>query len=269
MADPSVHERSDDASTAPTAGSGTMDQTSISVVVGPKTRLGQTIISRASARGESVYAVARDGRDDAALAESGATVIAAGTAASESLLGDVAPSVLRLFVCALGPVHPIDPEPDSDSAHVARDLALIQRVLDSAPAAQAQVVLVSSVIALAPGDDRRYYGGWKNLVEEELRLLLAGRRAGADLSVLYPGRLLDVQERTRPWHRAHTTYSRLADIAEQAGHRPPASRVVGLDARAWLLARSASLSVRSISGSRGALRRREAGPPPVRGREAR
>lgn len=232
------------------------------VVLGPKTRLGRSLISRAAARGEAVYAVARDERDVAALSGSGATVVRG------PLPGDVAADSLVVYVCALGPVHPGPAEAALDAERVVRDLALVQQVLDSAPGASARVVLVSTVIALAPGDDRRYYGGWKCLVEEELRELLARRSTPAELSVLYPGRLMGDDERRRPWHRLHTTYTRLSDIVEQAGRRPASSRVVGLDARAWLVARGASVSLRSISGSRGALRRREAGPPPlVRDRE--
>ncbi len=232
------------------------------VVLGPKTRLGQTLISRAAARGDAVYAVARDDQDTAALRGCGAAVV------DGSLPRDIAADSLVIYVCALGPVHPGPAEPSVDAANVVRDLALIQKVLDSAPGAPARVVLVSTVIALAPGDDRRYYGGWKCLVEEELREMLAQRSTPAELSVLYPGRLLSEDERRRPWHRMHTTYTRLSDIAEQGGQRPAFSRVVGMDARVWLVARGASLSLRSLSGSRGALRRREAGPPPlVRDRE--
>jgi hypothetical protein len=263
MADNAVHERTG----ASTDVGASAEQTCARVVFGPKTRLGQTLISRAAARGVDTYAVARDDRDVAALGDISATVVTA-QGDQVSLLADAAPASLRLFVCALGPVHPEAPQA-SDADNVVSDLGLIQRVLDSAPGAEAHVVLVSTVIALAPGDDRRYYGGWKNLVEEELRELLAQRTAPAQLSVLYPGRLMSEDERRRPWHRMHTSYTRLADIAEQAGQRPATSRVVGLDARAWLLARGASLSLRSISGSRGVLRRREAGPPPmVRDREA-
>jgi nucleoside-diphosphate-sugar epimerase len=230
------------------------------VVLGPKTRLGQSLIARIAARGDDVFAVARDEQDAAALAGCGATVV-------DGSLG-VAADSLVIYVCALGPVHPGPAEASVDADHVLRDLALVQKILDSAPAASARVVLVSTVIALAPGDDRRYYGGWKCLVEEELRQLLAERSTPAELSVLYPGRLLGDDERTRPWHRLHTTYTKLSDLVEKAGHRPASSRVVGVDARVWLLTRGASLTFRSISGSRGALRRREAGPPPlVRDRE--
>lgn len=232
------------------------------VVLGPKTRLGQALIARAAAEGHDVIAIARDDRDLAALSGSAATVVTAADAAA--LLGGV--DTLHLHVCALGPVHPTAPEA-ADSANAARDLDLVRQLLDAAPTAAVHAVLVSTVIALAPGDDRRYYGGWKCLVEQQLRELLADRPAAAELSVAYPGRLMAHSERRRPWHRAHTTYPRLAELVEELGRRPGVSRVVGLDARAWLVARGASLVIRSLSGSRGVLRRREAGPPHA-GREA-
>lgn len=269
MTEQAVDERTDDSGSADVTGrQAGSEQSCARVVVGPKTRLGQALVARATARGLDVYAVARDDRDLAALRDSDATVLPAG-GPDGGLLGEAAPDSLRIFVCALGPVHPEAPQAAVDSDHVVRDLGLIRRVLDSAPDATAHVVLVSTVIALAPGEDRRYYGGWKGLVEQELRELLAQRSAPADLSVLYPGRLMDDHERRRPWHRAHTSYTRLADIVERAAQRPGTSRVVGLDARAWLLARGASLTLRSFSGSPGVHRRREEGPPQlVQGREA-
>jgi hypothetical protein len=73
--------------------------------------------------------------------------------------------------------------------------------------------------------------------------------------VLYPVRLLAASDRRRPWHRSHTTFERLAIRMNQVGEGPGRSRIVGLDARAWLLARSASLVATTLSGSRSTRRR--------------
>jgi nucleoside-diphosphate-sugar epimerase len=213
------------------------------VVTGPKTRLGQALIAQAVARGETVVAVARDERDAAALADSGAKVLVSSSGAAL----DVVPT--KIYVCALGPVHTTDPvDQAATSAAVDRDLAVIEKLLVAA--SNPRVVLVSTVIAVAPGGDRRYYGGWKCLVEQELldRVLAHG----GQLSVVYPGRLMADADMRRPWHRLHTRYFRLAQIVEKAGASSPTSRVVGLDARMWLMKRTLAVFFSSVTGSAGA-----------------
>lgn len=214
------------------------------VVLGPKTRLGAALLTGADA---ATYAVARDDSDRAQLGSCGATVIDAHT--SGPMLGDTRPSALRIHVCALGPVHPETARPEDDASLVDRDLDVVARLLGEADGREAHVVLVSSILALAPAADRAYYAGWKNVVEEKLASIVAAHPGGR-LSVLYPGRLLAAEERTRPWHRMHTTFERLATLMNDVSEGPARSRTVGLDARIWLVTRSASLAVTSLSGSR-------------------
>jgi len=221
------------------------------VVLGPKTRLGAALLAGAGSD-RATYAVARDDRDRVELATSDATVISAHT--SGPLLGDTPPSALRIHVCALGPVHPETARPEDDASFVARDLDLVARLLDEAEGREAHVVLVSSILALAPAADRAYYAGWKNVAEEELATLVAAHPGGR-LSVFYPGRLMAAQDRSKPWHRMHTTFERLATLMNNASEGPGRSRTVGLDARLWLMARSASLMATTLSGSRSTRRR--------------
>ncbi len=221
------------------------------VVVGPKTRLGDALLARLGSG--TTYAVARDEHDRADLASCGATVVGAGS--TDALLGEGGPRPLRIHVCALGPLHPETARPDADAANVERDLEVVARLLDEAAGREVHVVLVSTILALGPGADRSYYAGWKNVVEGRLADLVDAH-PGATLSVLYPGRLMAAQDRRRPWHRSHTTFERLAALMQDVSEGPGRSRIVGLDARAWLVARSASLLVASLSGSRGNRRRR-------------
>jgi hypothetical protein len=221
------------------------------MVLGPKTRLGAALLADSTPE-RPVYAVARDTQDRADLASTGVPMVGAGTAGP--LLGGILPTAARIHVCALGPVHPETAKPDQDAADVARDLGLVARLLDELVGSDVHVVLVSSVLALAPGADRAYYAGWKNLVEEELAHLV-DQHPSARLSVLYPGRLLAATERRRPWHRMHTTFERLAALMQRMGDGPGRSRIVGLDARTWLMARSASLLATVLSGSRSTRRR--------------
>ena len=177
-----------------------------------------------------------------------------GAESSAPLLGNALPDAVRIHVCALGPVHPETALPGADAVNVDRDLGVVARLLDEAAGRDVHVVLVSSVLALAPAADRAYYAGWKNVVEEELAAMVA-EHSSARLSVLYPGRLMAAEERRRPWHRLHTTFERLAARMTQAGIGPGRSRLVGLDARAWVLARSFSLLATTFSGSRSTRRR--------------
>jgi len=221
------------------------------VVTGPKTRLGQALIASAPSAG-ATYAVARGEVDLATLDRSAATVVDG--SAPTPLLDGVEAEAVRLHVCALGPVHTWTLDPDNDAAHVERDLDVVARLLDEAGDRPTHVVHVSSILALAPGADRTYYGGWKNLVEGRLAMLVDAHPR-AELTVLYPGRLMAASERRRPWHLSHTTYDRLARLMHDVSAGPARSRIVGLDARAWLLARSLSLTATTLSGTRGSRRR--------------
>jgi hypothetical protein len=147
--------------------------------------------------------------------------------------------VVHLYVCALGPVQSGD---GVDPGAVERDLALVERVLAASAGRPVHVVLVSSVIALAPGADRRFYGGWKGVVEQRLGRLV-GAHPRASFSVLYPGRLV-AGSRALP----NTSYRGLARRLEAAATGSSRSRVVGVDARVWLLLRAVSLTLQGVTG---------------------
>lgn len=224
------------------------------VVIGPRTRLGRELIARARARGEDVVAVARHQRDaddlsatwgsDAGVrvalgAELASAPSPAGAGGAESRA--VVPPGARLFICALGPVQ----SEDRVDAPVVmqREIEVVRHVL---AAGGVRVVLVSSVLALAPKRDRRHYAGWKNLAEEWVRG--AAARHGATVSVLYPGRLVDGDGQKRFHQFLHTPYPKLASIVERVSDQAHI-KTVGIDARLWLLARGARLASGAPAGS--------------------
>lgn len=221
------------------------------VVIGPRTRLGREVLRQVD--GTAALAVARHA-DDAALVgvipELGsATVVDASTDDLRARVAALGDGPVRLVVAALGPVHPETPRTAQDAPSVLRDLAFVEQVLDAGR--PVRVVLVSTVLALAPGEDRRYYGGWKAVVEQQLQQLVDERTtAGGDasLSVVYPGRLLDAAER-RGRLRLHTSYARLAEIVLTKAVAAPSGRPVGADSRFWLLVNSISLALRSLRPS--------------------
>ncbi|RYJ06247.1 MAG: hypothetical protein EON52_07350 [Actinomycetales bacterium] len=217
--------------------------TPVRVVLGSGTRLGRAVLAGSQSR--DVRPVATSSRPVPA------------PSAAELLSDSEGP--VELVVCALGPVHPTEARSADDMAAFQRDLGVVAGVLDEAGDRPVSVVLVSSVIALAPGDDRRYYGGWKNLVEGELRDLVAAHGRHAGLAVLYPGRLVESGS------VLHATYGRLAARIDSLLAGRSASAVVGLDARAWLAVAALRTVLRSLLPGRSAVRP----PVPVSSSESR
>lgn len=222
------------------------------VLIGPKTRLGREVVAQLG--GEVLIAVARDAADAAVVAGlpglDPSRVVDAASGQLAERVAALGSGPVRLVVAALGPVHPEAPRTSYDAAGVVRDLAFVEQVL--AAGRPVRIVLVSTILALAPGADRRYYGGWKALVEQQLQQLVDEcTRAGgqATLSVLYPGRLLDAAQR-RGRLRLHTSYQSLARRALATGSSDRAvERTVGIDSRIWFAVRSISLALRSLTPS--------------------
>jgi len=141
---------------------------------------------------------------------------------------------MRIFCCALGPIHP-DPAPtlDTDARRAARDVDLLTRLVMSNGERAMHVIFVSTVLALAPSRDRYYYAGWKRVLEDKL-LWLTESQQRTRLSVIYPGRLVG-RETTRRLRYVHTTYEALAGLMCSVSTGGPRRAVVGLDARLWRL----------------------------------
>lgn len=224
---------------------------SATVLIGPRTRLGRAVLDEL--RGQPVLAVARDAAHAAQVAQlpgiSPDDVVDAAGGQLRDRVAALGDGPVRLVVAALGPVHPETPRTSYDAAAVVRDLDLVEQVLDAGR--PVRIVLVSTVLALAPGEDRRYYGGWKAVVEQQLQELVDVRTAAggdATLSVLYPGRLLEASQR-RGRLRLHTSYTRLAGIALSSAAGSATGRPVGVDSRFWLLVSSISLALRSLRPS--------------------
>ena len=210
------------------------------IVIGPRTRAGLASSELSRARGDEVFLVARHDADAVALSGSDATVLR-----TDSDVDLVGAGPVRILVCALGPVHPDEVRTDTDTAAFLRDLDVIRRLLVAAHDRAVSVVLISSVIALAPGTDRRYYGGWKCLVEQQLAETVRRTAPHATMSVVYPGRLVDGPAR-RPLPGAHTTYGRLATTVDHLADGPSRARVSGIDARVWMLVNSIKILIRTV-----------------------
>lgn len=211
------------------------------IVVGPRTRAGQAVVRRSVTRGDDIFVVARHDADAAALAGGEATILRVDQ--DVDLLGeDTGP--VRILICALGPVHPEEARAADDTAAFLRDLGFIERLLTAISGRPASVVLISTVIALAPGDDRRYYGGWKCLVEQQLAESIDRLAPRASFSVVYPGRLVAGPAGSVPG--LHATYQRLAATVDGLADGCCRSRIVGLDARVWMAVHGLKLLFSSL-----------------------
>jgi hypothetical protein len=225
--------------------------TRTTIILGPRTRAGRALADRAARRHDEVFAVARHDADAAALAGLDVTVLRTDQDVDLPAGGH---GPVQIAVCALGPVHPGEARTAADSAAVLRDLGCIERLLAAISGRPASVVLISTVLALAPGEDRRYYGGWKCLVEQQLAESVERLAPGTSFSVVYPGRLADGPTRLVP--ALHASHGRLAAVVDELADGPSRSCVVGVDARLWMVAHGLQLVLRSFSPGRGSLRGR-------------
>lgn len=213
------------------------------IVTGPRTRAGVAVVERSVSQGDTVHVMARHADDHAALSGGDVTVLRVDQDVDLLGAGD---GPVRLVVCALGPVHPDSAPVDAEleEAHVRRDLVAIERILAATSDRDVAVVLISSIIALAPGPDRRHYGGWKCVVEQRLAAVVARTAPRATFSVVYPGRLVDGPARRRV-PGLHTTYRGLAAAVDDLG-RSSRTRISGVDARLWLVVHGGRLLLGTV-----------------------
>jgi len=212
------------------------------IVFGPRTRLATACIARIEPL-RSCLLVARDQHDRAELVRrhSARTVVA---------LADVEdwPRTERpttVVLAAFGAVHPT--RAGDAFAALERDALAFERFVRTRTDVSAlNVLLVSSVLALAPPRHRAEYGGAKNMAESSVERALE-RHPGATFAVLHPGRLVERKSLARPASLLATTYGDLAQRILDWIERPrPVDAVVGADARAWLVHRALALGVHAL-----------------------
>ena len=202
------------------------------------------------AREQEILLIARDHgeREVLAAAHPGASIVAA------SDPGPVVPPghrSVRIMCCAVGLIHPVRPDPAMHMDAAARDLRVLDRILERCGEASVHVLFVSSVLTLAALCGRRYYAGWKSVTGAVLASIVE-RHPRACLSVVYPGRLVDVATVRAPVSLLHTSYRRLAATIIRMIQSPsPGSAIVGADARFWLLVQGLGALRPALTGRAG------------------
>lgn len=200
------------------------------ILFGAKTRLAQAILALPWARGQKWVLVARDPGEAAALgrAHPASRVLCAGHPWEAP---PDPPEAVVVLGCALGPIHKDARSWDADLEAAHRDLDVVAGLLGLYPGVPLRIVFLSSVLSLAPRPERRYYAGWKCLLEGALRAMIAGR-AGSSLCVVYPGRCVD---RSAWASGLYTTYAVLARRVVAAAEGSSGAFITGVDARSWLV----------------------------------
>ena len=217
----------------------------LSIVMGPRTRLGQALLEQPELRHDRVLSIARSDDERQWLGSrfpwTTAVILEDGS--------DVLPDALHvtLYCCAAGPIHPA-PFDEIAQRHATDDLARLRLIIQRYAHARFHVVLVSSALALALRPKCAAYTGWKCLLEGAVRGTLS-QCADASISVIYPGRLTENKSLAKPLSLLYTDYARAGRfIVHLARSGRSARRVVGCDAHLWLFAHRALGLVLALSG---------------------
>lgn len=157
---------------------------------------------------------------------------------------------VAILACALGVIHPGESHFSAELGDAERDVGVLERLTRAYAALPLRVVLVSSVVALAPARARASYGGWKSVLEGAVASIVAASPQGS-LAVVYPGRLVERREVSRPGTLLASRYQNLAAWLLRAALRDDDLRAThGWDARLWLAARGGALALQGLRGSR-------------------
>jgi hypothetical protein len=140
-------------------------------------------------------------------------------------------------MCAAGVIHPGPASLTADHRAAARDLAILEAIVQAQSGDRIHVVFMSSVLALGRSPGRGYYAGWKAMMEGAMAKIVENA-PGADLSIVYPGRLVERRSVARPMSFLSTPYHHAAEVMIHTARSAAARRaILGLDARLWLVAR--------------------------------
>lgn len=214
----------------------------LELVMGPRTRLAAALLAQPDRPGVERALLVRHDADEAWAA---ATYPDLRRIRPGEDLGGTTYDRVTILACALGAMTPApDGTLEPDSAALVRDLAVVDAVVAAQGGKPVHVAFVSTVLALSPRRERQYYAGWKCIAEYEL-----ARRYADDptvtVSVVYPGRL--VERRSPGPGLLYTPYARLARrLRALALAGRDVRRVVGPDARMWLVVRGMQTMTSSV-----------------------
>ncbi len=221
---------------------------SLTVVLGPCTKLAGALLKMPWVRGQELLLVGLDGTEKEKLKKEypEAAVFAL------DKMGDYAPEKKYKFVniccCALGMIHPRPIDWETDLKEAKRDLAVLDKLLQSYSHARVHVIFVCSVLALSVNSRGRtgYYAGWKHILSKVLQSKVESIPESR-FSVLYPGRLTKKRSIFNPVSLLYSSYpsvaKKLARIIISGESR---RRIIGYDARIWLMLRGVATGMSAM-----------------------
>jgi len=202
-------------------------------IFGGRTRLARELHLRATQAGLSTFVLCATAAERALLREH---------YPDDAIVADLPTSSghIAIVMCALGLVHPASPDPERHLGAFIAECRYLSELV-SAYDGNIHFVLVSTVIALLPPRERAYYAAFKNLAEATAAAT-SRTHPGSLFSVLYPGHLVDKRGGHGMSSRLATPYASLVlQLLKTIRSRKQIARVVGVDARLWLVARAFSL----------------------------
>ena len=217
------------------------------VVFGPRTQLAGALLALATDHALDTVLVARDLSEMKSLTViyPNARVVQAGAEAAGL---PRATHEVAIVCCGFGLIHPETVRLLDHWRRHERDIDMFRRVVRQYQSVSVHGIFVSSVVALGPPRRRAYYGGWKSVSEGAIGALLR-EHPQARYSVFFPGRLVERRSLRRPDSLLATPYKHLAKMILRVIHDGRVrNRLVGADARLWLLARMGVLGTAAVCG---------------------
>lgn len=219
--------------------------TELELLTGPRTRLAAALLTEPAPPGVERALLVRHDADEAWAAATHPGLRRVRPEQVADLAAGASYERVSVLACALGAMTPApDGTLEADSAALLRDLGALRALVAALPGVSVHIAFVSTVLVLSPRRERQYYAGWKCIAEYELAREYAGH-AAVTVSVVYPGRL--VERRSVGPGLLYTPYDALARrLRTLARAGVDARRVVGADARVWLVVRGVQTATGSV-----------------------
>ena len=219
----------------------------LAILLGPGTALAQALLSTEWIERCKVVLVARDPRESRSLSSRHPRALVVNGWESEWSLPSGFDSAV-VCCCALGLIHPREPEWRADADMTTRDFNILERVVSLLAGSKVHLIFISSVLALSPEGKNLYYAGWKNVIDARISRIIVSH-PHCRLSVFYPGRLVKKGGSGRIALMLHASYERMAKGVSRVARSSRSRRaIVGLDARMWLAMQGVAKVLTALTG---------------------
>ncbi|MBN2375002.1 MAG: hypothetical protein JXD22_01275 [Sedimentisphaerales bacterium] len=221
---------------------------SLTVVLGPCTNLARALLKLPWARSQELLLVGLDGAEKAKLKKEYPGAIVFALEEMVAYAPEKKYKIVNICCCAMGMIHPREVNWDKDLREARRDLAVLDKLLQSYSQASVHVIFVCSVLALSVNSKGRsgYYAGWKHILSRVVQAKVEVV-PGSRFSVLYPGRLTRKRSILKPVSLLYSSYHSVAKkLAKIIIKGESCRRIIGYDGRIWLMLRGVATGMLSM-----------------------